>query len=135
MKIFKLIIFLLFFTNISNAQWVQFGLGSTLVNSLSASGNFIYAGSSNKVYILYGASWSQIFQTALSGFVSAVAANVNYVYAGTDTPFIFGIYVSSDTGITWTHPFSGHNVQSVAVNGNYVFDETGVRYIDLQITA
>jgi hypothetical protein len=51
-----------------------------------------------------------------------MAANGNYVYAGMGGGY--GVYRSTDYGMTWTQTLNNQYVWSLAVNGNYVYAGT-----------
>ena len=72
---------------VANAQWVQCdGIYGGTVNSLVASGNNIFAGGSNGVFILTnnGENWSEINQGFnIIPFESSLMIVNNYIYAGT----------------------------------------------------
>jgi hypothetical protein len=60
--------------------------------------------------------WIQM-GTVYSGTVTSLAANTNYIFAGST---IGGIYLSSDNGISWNSHTNGP-INCFAVNSNYVF--------------
>jgi hypothetical protein len=98
-------------------QWVQVSsdvTGTSLINS----GNNIFAGTGNGVYLSAnnGTSWILI---PSSPPAISLAVNGNNIFAGT---YQYGVYLSTDNGTSWTQTsLNNQNVSALAISGNYIF--------------
>jgi hypothetical protein len=117
----------------SSAQWTidTVGLGYLAQQSLTVSGNNIYAGTIN--YGVFkstnnGSSWSQ---TSLNNqYIYSLAANGSNVFAGT---YGNGVYMSTNNGTTWTQTtLTGKYVPSLLVVGTSIY--AGVYYDGLYVS-
>lgn len=122
-SIFSLL-FLLFLTSISHAQWVPTnGPYSSAIFSLTANGSYIFAGTWYGVFFTTnnGQNWTQTSlsnQTALS-----LTANGSYIFAGTWN----GVFLTSNNGQNWTQTsLNNKSVHSLCVSGSNVFAGTAV---------
>ncbi len=107
-------------------QWVQMsnGMGNDkVVNTLVASGNNIFAGLNNGLWLSTnnGQNWTQ---TSLNKDVRALAVSGSYIFAGT-----FGDYVffSTNNGVNWTAVSSGmtdNRITAITINGANIFAGT-----------
>ena len=123
-----IICYLLFAICTLKADWVQVNNGLTEwhINTLTATGNYIFAGtaSTGGVFVSTnnGDSW---VLTPLHTTTLALASNGNYIYAGYQN----GLSYSTNYGASWN--FSDLNlwVNAILANGNYVYAgcrDTGV---------
>src|SRR5664280_2625467 len=99
--------FLFFYNGVLNAQWVQTNISNSgYVNSLTVSGNNIFAGTDNGVYLSTnsGASWAQV-NNGLPLYKPIYSLDVigNNIFAGT----FGGIYLSTNNGTNWAQADSG----------------------------
>jgi photosystem II stability/assembly factor-like uncharacterized protein len=136
-KIVLLLSFCLFYfissTQITHAQWVECNNGLNTdadvnVNllSLAVSGNKIFAGSDNSVYLSTdnGDNWTKKSSGLANNSVRSLAISGNNIFAGTESD---GIYLSTNNGGSWTKKSSGltdNSVRSLAVSGNDIFAAT-----------
>jgi len=117
MKTIILVFFL--FINTLFSQWTPVNDIPQNVNipSILVENETIYAGADSVIYTSYdgGNSWnksSTIYNEV--DFVSSLAKHQNKIYAGT---YVYGVFVSSDEGNSWTEINSG-------------FDGLGAKYIN-----
>ena len=100
---FQFAIIVLFLSGIANAQWVRIEAipPNTNVPSIYIEGNTIYAGADSVIYISSdgGTSWrkSNSINSAVD-FVSSVVKIGNRIFVGT---YNYGVYESTDFGLTW----------------------------------
>jgi len=117
------ILVLLISSTVAKADWVQVsnGISQPNINALTASGNYIFAGTNytfqgGGVFVTTnnGMNWSVsgIFMQTLS-----LASNGNFVYAGTPT----SLYRSTNFGANWSLTSLGRWTTSILTNGNYVY--------------
>jgi len=101
--------------------------GEFSVYALTTSGNNIFAGSNNGLYVSTnnGNSWylNNLFPNGNGNFIKAFAVKGNEIFAGTTS----GLYLSTDNGTTWSSALmNDRSVLSLAVNGNNIF--AGIRH-------
>jgi photosystem II stability/assembly factor-like uncharacterized protein len=112
-----------------NAQWVKTHEPIGGVNSLSVSGNTIFACTEfDGIYRSTdnGISWDLIGNFNELGNVFCLTVSEKNLFAGTSS----GVYLSTNSGINWTSADTAlikHSVASIAVSGNNVFAGTGMR--------
>ncbi len=118
---------LLLSVQLSNAQWVQSGLGGKTVNALAYMGNNLFAGASTfsnpfGTYISTdnGLNWTQ---TGLNtGTVISLIVNGNNIFAGT---LDYGVFISTNNGTNWIQTsLNNTNVSSLVLSGNNIFAGT-----------
>ncbi len=118
-----LIFVFLLLTIVIKADWVQVSNGITQpnINALTASGNYIFAGTNytfqgGGVFVTTnnGINWSisGVYMQTLS-----LASNGNYIYAGTPTSF----YRSTNYGANWSLTSLGRWTTAILTTGNYVY--------------
>lgn len=126
----KLFMILFFFTVVSYSQWVidTNGIGNKEVESMTANGSYIFAGTLSSipsgVYMSTnnGTNWSQ---TSLNNQnIYSLTSNGNYIFAG--TAFLSnGVYRSTNNGTNWTQTsLNNQSVFSLASNGINIFAGT-----------
>jgi len=139
MKNFQFIfsfLFLLFFTSISNAQWVQtICNGAWLVYSLTYKDSIIFAGSDAGQGVFRttnnGQNWSQ---TSLNNiYARALATSGSNIFAGNGMTISGpGVYLSTNYGLNWLPTSLTYDtVFSLAVSGNNIFAGTYARGVFL----
>jgi len=111
------------FINTCSCQWEPTnGPFAGSVYSLAFSGNNIFAGTGNNVYLstINGNNW---IQTALyNQRINSLAAFGNNIFAGTDS----GVYYSANNGSSWTHTsLNNQEIYSLAVSGINIYAGTG----------
>jgi photosystem II stability/assembly factor-like uncharacterized protein len=105
-------------TKKSDAQWVQLqqiGIGD--IRAMAVSGNNIFAGTSDAGVFRStnnGTNWTHV---PVDGWVSALAVQNNYIFAGTMTQ----VYISTNDGTSWTQTSLNQNAYSFAISGNNIF--------------
>ena len=106
-------------TNNGN-NWTQTALNNLEVDALSASGNYIFAGTSGSgVYVSTnnGTNWTQTAMNSKS--INSLATLGNNVFAGT---VYFGIYLSTDNGTSWAQTsLNTQFIHTFAIIGNNIF--------------
>jgi hypothetical protein len=126
MKISMLFFSLMLCGSAASAQWVPTdGIYGGEVALVVASGNCVYAQTWEGVVRSTngGTTWTL---TSLNGrYISSLAVNGRYVFAVQreyyDSLRTNGVYVSSDSGSTWTQTLNLPNVLSLAAGGSYAF--------------
>jgi hypothetical protein len=124
-RVFILLLSLAFVSSIAEAQWVQTtnGIGSDkYVYCSTAYGNNVYAGTNTGIYLSSdgGNNWAQSGLDTM--YILSLAANANYVFAGTD---VYGIYLSTNNGTNWIHTsLNNWTIWSITIAGNSVFAGT-----------
>ncbi len=106
----------------SNAQWVSSnnGLYGGNIKALAVSGtNFFAATDGGGVFLSSdaGASWSAINSGLSSLFVNCLTVSGSTVFAGTNN----GVFISSNSGTSWTSALPSVSTASLLVNGSSVF--------------
>ena len=121
----KILVLLIIFPILTNAQWVQvsIGMGNRTVWSLTSSENNIFAGTNDSgVYFSTnnGLSWTQ---TALNNqTIWSLALSGNNVFAGTS---FNGVYHSTNNGLNWNQTsLNNKTIYSLIINGNSIFAGT-----------
>ncbi|MEN6292105.1 MAG: T9SS type A sorting domain-containing protein [Methanobacterium sp.] len=128
---------LIFSAGLANAQN---GYWSALVNhawidadfySLAVDGDNIYLGANEgRVYLSTdnGQNWEQIGLPDVGPsdlFVLSMAANDNYIFAGTaNNDDIGGLYISTNNGSTWSRYLENEGIVSLLVKGTNIFAGT-----------
>ncbi len=101
----------------NNGQtWASASL-SQLVNSLLIIGNTVFAGTYPALFVSRdnGNTWSQ---TTLTSSVNSLINHGGLLFAGT---YAYGIYTSSDNGVTWQHnQFNSGSISQLLAVGNMV---------------
>ena len=99
--------------------------GSNYVLCMAVSGNNIFAGSDDGLFLSSnnGVSWSSV---GINFKVLSLAISGNSIYAGTQNG---GIFLSSDIGVHWVAINNGFNptipnIQSLAISGNNIYAGT-----------
>jgi hypothetical protein len=127
LSIFLFLQFFIFFSGISNSQWIQPNDPSTgSVHCFIVNGNNIYAGVDNVgIYLSTneGTNWTLVNNglTDLSLYSMAVCGS--NIFAGTHG----GVFKTTDNGSNWAQVNNGLNnnsVVSLAVSGNNIFAGT-----------
>ena len=119
-KISFIICYLLFVICSVKADWVQVNNGLTQlnINALTATGNYIFAGTQvgGGVFVTTnnGNNWTL---TSLQTTTIALASSSSYIYAGYQN----GLGYSSNYGATWNGGSLNHWVNTILANGNYVY--------------
>jgi photosystem II stability/assembly factor-like uncharacterized protein len=123
----RLLIYFLFFTLASNAQWkdISNGLDNSEVNVLAVNGKTIFAGTSSGIYKTTSSEnhWSAANNGLSSLSVPSIVANNNLVFAASND----GVFISKDNGLSWIPYNSGLtnlHVSSLTVSGAAVFAVT-----------
>ncbi|MCX6169603.1 MAG: T9SS type A sorting domain-containing protein [Ignavibacteriales bacterium] len=141
MKNFLLLFLFLCFGS-ATAQWKKHESIPSLSNvpSIFVEGQYVYAGADSVIYISadYGKTF---FASSRIGkdvdFVSAVVKYQNKVFAGT---YHYGIFVSSNNGLTWTEINNGliglgaTDISDVVIRGDSIYAATygaGIFVMDL----
>ena len=101
MKTIYILIIAIFTINIANAQWTQTSLDSNTVTSIVISGNNIFAGTWNGVYISSdnGDNWTLSNNGITDTFITVLNINGDNIFAGT---LDSGIFLSTNNGANWT---------------------------------
>jgi photosystem II stability/assembly factor-like uncharacterized protein len=103
------------------------GFSSTRVHTLTASGNTIYAGTSNDGVFLStdtGSSWTPTLASISGKYMSSLAVHGDTIIVGTYTE---GIYISTNKGAGWTLLNSGlptTSISSVIADGKHLYAGT-----------
>ncbi len=100
--------------------WVSVSF-SQLANSLFIADNTVFAGTYTALYVSRdnGNAWSQ---TTLTSSVNSMVAAGGKLFAGT---YAYGIYSSSDAGVTWQHnQFNSGSISQLAFVGSTLLAAT-----------
>jgi hypothetical protein len=113
-------------------SWSSSGTGLTSsVNALIMFGSTLYAGAADGVYKYNTgtSTWSQASSGLPSDGIAALAANANYIFAGTNS---HGVYMSTDGGSSWTAVNTGlssnYPVSSLALNNTTIYTVSSADY-------
>lgn len=105
--------------NVTNVQWIKTNgpSGSSgSVISIAIDSSYIFAVSNGYIYRSTdkGNSWSLVYYTYSGNFsISSLTVNRFYIYAGTNRIDAgFGIYRSSDYGLSWTSNFENNRLSA-----------------------
>ncbi len=103
--------------------WTQVGLSGRSVRSIQVSGNSIFVGAGNALFLSTdnGDTWTTKLTT--SGSYVRVALNNNYVVVASNSSST-GIYYSSNSGNTWNSTNSIRLAQDVHYFNNHFFTAT-----------
>jgi len=101
------------------------------ISCLASYGNDIYAGCDGGIFISSddGLTWTSLNSNIGNLNISSIAVSGTNIYCGTDSGVNFGLYHSSDSGVSWskiTAPGAPPSVvKCVEIAGNYVFAGAG----------
>jgi hypothetical protein len=118
----KIVLILMFVTVAARADWVNVLDNIPIVNALTATGNYVFAGTNitfqgGGVYRTTnnGNSWEQVhFSTTLS-----LASNANFIYRGYQNGFSY----SSNYGSNWATPGGASRwITALLADENYVYN-------------
>ncbi len=93
------------------------------VNTLLAKGNLLFAGANYSGLFISStnaSSWNASSTGILGNFFTSIKAKNNTIILGTD----YGVFASTNNGITWTQTLSAFNVNSLVFNGGTIFAGT-----------
>ena len=122
-----IVVSLLFFCSLTDAQWVQTSLTSSRVNNILVSNNNLFAGThSNGIYISTdnGLNWSAVNNGLTTSRVQALAVSGTNLFAGT---YGGGVFRSTDNGASWNTSNNGVTnpyVLAFAVSDTNIFAAT-----------
>jgi hypothetical protein len=107
-------------------SWISYstGLASgayTKVRALLSANGEIFAGTDNGVYILNGSTWIQMNNGLTNTNVTALKSTGGYLFAGTSHGSTDGVFVSADTGKTWTLSKAISVVSCILTIGSNIF--------------
>ena len=106
----------------NDTTWINTGLITIQVLSLTISGNNIFAGTNAGVFLSTnnGTIW---MQTALNNrTVNSLTISGSNIFAGSN---LYGVYISTNDGNNWTQTaLNDKYVESLAISGNYIFAGT-----------
>jgi hypothetical protein len=106
--------------------WIPYssGLASgayTKVRDMVSALGEIFAGTDNGVYILNGSAWVPMNNGLTNTNVTALRSTGGYLFAGTSHGSTDGVFVSADTGKTWTLSKTIPVVTSMLTIGSNIF--------------
>lgn len=115
-----------FISSNNGENWLQTSLSDKEINVLSVKGNTILAGVNDGIYISIdnGGSWSFISLNMEYGEVTSFAVSGNNIFAGTRGPVpnaIYGVFISTNNGIDWTHTNINDRIISLASSDNILY--------------
>jgi hypothetical protein len=107
-------------------SWISYstGLASgayTKVRALLSANGEIFAGTDNGVYILNGSTWIQMNNGLTNTNVTALKSTGGFLFAGTSHGSTDGVFVSADTGKTWTLSKAISVVTCILTIGSNIF--------------
>jgi len=112
-------------SEIANAQWESCseGLTTSTVGNLTVSGNYLFAGIWQGMYLStdFGETWTKKLDLTYPNYIIAVASNGKNIFIGT---WGRGVYVSTDYGEHWSEKNEGINtaiVNTINIFGNNIY--------------
>lgn len=110
-------------TSFAKAQWIQAGLNSENVKCMAVSGNNIFAGTENGVFLTSdnGKQWIAVDSGLLNNghVILSLAISGNNIFAGTDGS---GVFASANNGQSWKSKSSGLTSNGLSISALMVID-------------
>lgn len=107
----------IYFSTDYGDSWIDKTCGLLLssIRAITISGNTIFLGSYSLLKSTNNGEFWEFIIDMLSKDISSLASNGNMLYAGT---YEWGLYVSTDYGVTWDFKGCIHEIQSMSANEN-----------------
>lgn len=107
-----------------NFIWQQTSTNNT--EALAVSGNTIYAGGSDGLYVSVnkGATWTQLLAPGQVGYIKAIALHGSDIYVGGNANSVGAVLRSGDLGQTWVNVTPAgvtEDVRSILITGNDIY--------------